>query len=106
MIPHNLAKFYFYKKMKAWRFRQVKTYDTSLFIGQAILVSITWLLGITVFNAGMLLKAIPHAQFMMAAISIMIYCYLFYFSIIGLIVLIVCAVMGLIWVWRLPTWCR
>ena len=106
MIPHNLAKAYLYKKMIGWRFRRVKTFDTALFVCQAILVMTTWVLGFTVFNAGMLLKAIPEAHFFMSIVSLMLYCYLFYWSIIGTIVVIVCTVMALIWVWKLPSWYR
>lgn len=63
MIPYNLLRIYYSKKISGWRYRRVRTFDTSIFAGQGVLVLLSWVIGLTVYNAGTMFKAVPDKNF-------------------------------------------
>ena len=103
VIPHNLAKAYFWKKMENWRFRRVKTFDTALFLCHSVFVMVTWLLGLAVYHAGNITVAVPDKSFIFLVTVVTLYCYLVYWSMVGLIVSIVVIIWAICWVWRYPS---
>ena len=103
VIPHNVAKFYFWKKMLNWRFRQVKTFETTLFLVHAVLVMISWILGLAVYKAGNITVAVPDKSFIFLVTVVTLYCYLVYWSMVGIIISVVVLVWALCWLWRYPS---
>lgn len=58
----------------------------------SVSVLVTWTLGLTVYHAGSLLSAVSGPGIITQLVIIVLYCYLFYWSLIGFILSIVALV--------------
>ena len=94
MVPHNAVQFYIHMNMRSWRLRRVKTLETTIFFVQALLVLITWTLGMTVYKAGIITNARDTDNLMFTINCMVMYCYLFYWSIIGIFTVILFLVLA------------
>ena len=101
MLPHNISQLYLHKKMLGWRLRRLKIIQYTIYITDGVLTFGTWVLGMTVYNAGFILDAIPTDNFVYVAICMMLYCYILYWGVIGIFTII----LALVWLMRKIT-CR
>ena len=69
----------------------------------SIVVLVSWVLGLWAYNSGPLMNAIPESNFILQFTMIIVFCYLVYWSMIGLIVSIVLLIWGLIWLYKWPS---
>ena len=102
MLPHNAVKAYFVKNMRDWSFRKVKNFDHGIFLVHSIVVLVSWIIGLWAYHAGPLMNAIPDSGFFLQVTMIVVFCYLVYWSMIGLIVALVCLLWGVVWLYRCP----
>ena len=102
MFPHTLAKAFLLQRMMQWRFARVKSFENSLFLTHSVLVFVSFVLGVFAYNAGALMNSIPSGGFFSQMALIFLYCYLFYWSIIGFMCSILLTIWSIMWLIRCP----
>lgn len=103
MLPHIAAKYYLFKSMLSWPYRKVKNFENGMFLSHSMLVLFSTILGLSIYHSASLMNAIPDSGFFLEIIMIGVFCYIYYWSLVGMIISITLIAYGIIWLVKCPS---